>query len=148
MGAVIFRAVDDRHLIYIRGEQALEQGEERLFWRGPQDFVARNHDGLYGGVGPLVAWHRIEQVDIHHADQAIVGGHQVAAATGAQGFLPVVFERNISRDGRHFVAHDVGGAKAVQGFANGNLGDAFLRRIQQEPPDESKPQTGLPLTPA
>jgi len=45
-------------------------------------------------MGPFRARNRIQRVNIHHADQALVGDYQMAAAAGAQHFVAVVFQRD------------------------------------------------------
>ncbi len=77
---------------------------------------------------------------IHHADEAVVGEDQMAAAAGAQDFGAVLFERNVASDGGNFMAHHVGGAQTGERLTEGYLGDTFLRGGEQEPTDECDPQ--------
>lgn len=132
---------DDGHLVDVGGEKAFEEAEERFVWRGPEDALAWDHHGLHGVVRPFVARDGIEPVDVHHADQAIFGDDEMAAAASAQNFGAILFERDGAADGGNFVAHDVGGAQASKSFANRGLRDAFLRGVQEEKADENAPKT-------
>jgi hypothetical protein len=75
MRSVVFGAAYHRHLIHVGGQQAFQQAQQWLFWRSPQNFIARNHHRLHRHVRPLLAPDGIQCVDIHHADEALVGDH-------------------------------------------------------------------------
>src|SRR5204863_73134 len=77
------RAAHHGHLVHVRAQEPFQQTQEWFFRRRPQNFLPRDHGGLDGVVGPLVARNRVEGVDIHHPDEAVVVDHQVAAAAGA-----------------------------------------------------------------
>src|SRR6266852_2792 len=86
-----------------------------------------------------VARDRIERVDVHHANKAVVVDHQMAAAPGAKHFGAVFFERDVSRSGGYFLAHDVCGAEASEGLPDGHLSYALLGGVKQEPADKGSP---------
>ena len=134
-----------RHLVDVRGQQAFEQAQERLFRRGPQNMFTRDHGGLDGIVGPLFARDGVEHVNVHHANEAVVCQDEMAAPASAKNFGTVFLERNMAADRGNFLAHNVGGAQPSKRFPYSNLGDAFLSGVEQEPADENEPQTGLPI---
>ena len=68
----IFCSAYNRHLIYVRGEEPLEEAEQWLLRRSPQDFFAGNHGGLNRIVSPFFARDGVEHVDIHQADKAVI----------------------------------------------------------------------------
>jgi len=113
-------------------------------------FFARNHGGLNRVVGPLVARNGVERVNVHHADEAVVADHEMATAPRAQHFCAIFFERDVSWNCGHFLAHDVGGAEAGEGLPNRHLSDAFLRGVQNEPANEGnqRPFCTYPLNAA
>ena len=92
--------------------------------------------------GPLVTRDGVEGMNIHHADEAVVADHEMDAAAGAEDFGAVFFESDVPGGSGHFLAHDIGGAEAGEGFADGHLSDAFLRSVKQEPADKGSPYAG------
>ena len=91
-------------------------------------------------MGPLLAGDSVEGMNVHHADQAIVADHQMAASAGAQHFGAVFLQSDVSRNCGHFLAHNVGSAEASEGFPDGHLSDALLRGVQNEPSDQDRPE--------
>src|SRR5256884_3042828 len=70
----------------------------------------------------------------------------MAAAAGAEHFRAVLFQRDVPGGRGHFLARDVGGAEACEGFRDGYLDNAFQRSFQNEPADEGGPEPILNKT--
>lgn len=138
--SAIVRTGDDGHLVDVRSEETFEEPEKRLVGRGPEDPFARNHDGLHGVMSPLVTGHGVQLLDIHHADEPVVGNDEMAASAGAQDLGAVILESAGTIDRRNFMAHDVGSAESGERFANSRLRDAFLCRVQEKEADEDAPE--------
>src|SRR6266478_1958786 len=63
----------------------------------------------------------------------------MTASIGAQHFGGVILHGNGRAHGGNIVAHDVRGTEAIKGFAEGDLGDAFLRGVQKKEANECRP---------
>src|SRR5437870_6617486 len=72
--------------------------------------------------------------------------NQMAAAAGPQNLGAVFFQGDLPLHSRYFVAHNISGIEAGKGLAHGDLRNAFLCRVKEEPPDESQPDAGLPVS--
>src|SRR2546421_5454159 len=68
------------------------------------------------------------------------------AAAGTKNFRGGIFQRIAAGKRGNFMAHDVLRAKAGKSFPDFNLGDAFLRGVQDEPADEGGPETTDEIT--
>ena len=75
VGGAIIGTGDDGHLVDIGGEEPFEEAKKRLVRGGPEDALAGDHNGLHRVVSPFLARDGIESVDVHHADEAVVGDH-------------------------------------------------------------------------
>ena len=78
-------------------------------------------------------------------DRTARAGHDVAPASRAQNFVHVFLKRHIARDGRDIAGHDVLSPDAGERASDRHLREALLRRAQQEPPDERRPQPADPV---
>src|SRR5882672_11681228 len=144
--AQLCAVLHDRHLVDVGSKQALEQPEERFLRGSPKEALPWDHRGLDGIVRPLFTKHGIEHVDIHHADEAVVAENEMTAAARPQNLSAVFFQGDVPVHGRNLMAHHIGGAEAGERFANGDLGDAFLGCVEEEPTDENQPDAGLPIS--
>src|SRR5229473_3175285 len=83
----------------------------------------------------------------NHADEALAVENEMAAAAGPQNLGAVFLQRYQPLDSRYFMAHNIGGVEAGERLANGDLRNALLRGVKEEPAYEHPPDAGLPIPP-
>ena len=136
---------DDGHLVDVFRLHALEDAEGGFVRQSGMDAINGEHRGLDGCVGPLVARDNSHGFESNQADGFAGAENNMAAETGAQHFMDVVFEGDVARYGGDVVGHDVFGAHAGERIANRHLRNTFLRSGKQEPSDEGRPDAAYPV---